>query len=333
MSNNSTALATVHPTQEVTIGPSSMGELAQLADSAAKTTFYGAKTKEQALLLMLTGKDLGLSYTQALRTFHVIEGRPAMSADGMAAICLGSKLCEYFRTIESTAESCTVETKRIGNPPSKLTFTMAEAKQAGLAGRAMWGKYPAAMLRARAKSMLARDVYPDLLAGIYDPDEIESTPRVATVLEVVPTHNPRTLRGRIADCTTLAELLEAGKMIRPISNDEHPDAIRYHNDLVAYYESRKAELSGPPIVEPTKDEQQELYDQLERGILKCKTVAELEKFGTDDVRPKAADLGKRLKGKLQTCYRDHHDKLSLEERERANEDPVVLEQEEPGAAG
>ena len=284
MSNHSTALAPVpHPTQEITIGPSSMGELAQLADSAAKTTFYGAKTKEQALLLMLTGKDLGLSYTQALRTFHVIEGRPAMSADGMAAICLGSKLCEYFRTIESTAELCTVETKRIGNPPSKLTFTMAEAKQAGLAGRAMWGKYPAAMLRARAKSMLARDVYPDLLAGIYDPDEIESTPRVATVLEVVP-------------------------QARPTPQE-------------------------PPIVEPTKDEQQELFDQLERGILKCKTVAELERFGTDDVRPKAADLGKRLKGKLQTCYRDHHDKLSLEERERANEDPVVLEQEEPGAAG
>lgn len=289
MSNaqQSTALAVVQSQQphDITIGPSNMGELQQLAAAAAGSTFYGAKTKEQALLLMMTGKDLGLSYTQALCTFHVIEGRPAMSADGMVAICLGSKLCEYFRTVESTPESCTVETKRVNCPAARLTFTMNEAKQAGLAGRGNWNKYPAAMLRARAKSALARDVYPDLLAGIYDPDEID-TVKQAQVVDLVP-------------------------MARQTPTE-------------------------PPITEPTKVEQEELFEILQTGIMRCQSVAALEKFGAEDVKPKAADLGKRLKGKLQTCYRDQHDKLSLEERGRAaavDEDPRAEEQDEPGAAG
>lgn len=167
----STALAPIEPTN--------MNELQVFAKTAAASGFYGAKNPEQALMIAMSGRDLGLSYTQALRAFHVINGRPAMSADGMVAVCLGhGDVCEYFVTVETSAERCTVETKRRGSPqPQRLTFTLAEAKAAGLSG-GNWAKFPAAMLRARAKSALARDVYPDLLMGLYDPDEVGTTDTV-----------------------------------------------------------------------------------------------------------------------------------------------------------
>lgn len=154
--------------------PQNLSEAKSMAVDAAKSRFFaGLQTPEAAFIVILSGKDLGLSAAQSLRAFHVVEGRPALSADGMVAVCLNRQdICEYFRTVESTAERCTVETKRRGSEPVRLTFTLEDAQRADLVGRKMWQKFPANMLRARAKSALARDVYPDLLLGLYDPDEL-----------------------------------------------------------------------------------------------------------------------------------------------------------------
>ena len=155
------------------IEPANMSELVTLADAAGKSNFFGAKTREQALLIMMSGRDLGLSYSQALRAFHVIEGRPALSADGMVAACLmRSDVCEYFRTVEVSDAKAVVETQRRGSKPQRYEFAKSDAERAGLWGRANWGKYPSRMLLARARAALARDVYPDLLLGLYDPDEL-----------------------------------------------------------------------------------------------------------------------------------------------------------------
>lgn len=163
---------------DLIIHPRDMTELRAFAKDAAESGFFGAKNPTQALMIAMSGRDLGLSYTQSLRAFHVVTGRPTLSADGMVAICLGRKdICGYFATIESTPASCTVETQRIGAPnPSRLTYTIADAKAANLTNKETWRQHPAAMLRARAKAALARDVYPDLLMGLYDPDEISETP-------------------------------------------------------------------------------------------------------------------------------------------------------------
>ena len=66
-----------------------------------------------------------------------------------------------------------------GDPrPQKLNYTIEQAEQAGLlaptrSGKpSNWKKMPKQMLRARAKSELARLEYPDLLAGLYTPEEL-----------------------------------------------------------------------------------------------------------------------------------------------------------------
>jgi len=180
MNGHTTALARVEPTS---IEPTNLGELQTLAKAAAASRFFGAANPEQALIIMMAGKDLGLSYTQALRAFHVIEGRPALSADGMVAVCLGRPdICEYFRVVESDDRHATVETRRVGNPPRRLTFTIEEAQRAGLIKeKGNWAKWPGRMCVARAKSFLAREEYADLLMGLYDPEELKDSPREVRV--------------------------------------------------------------------------------------------------------------------------------------------------------
>lgn len=171
--DNKDKLAKVDPNTGA-IQPSTLTELNTLAGKAAASGFFGAQDANQALLLMMTGRDIGFSYAQSLRAFHVIKGKPALSAAAMVAVCLNSGKCEFFRCVNGDKDSVTFETKRVGNPVRTLTFTMEEAKAAGLTTD-MYRKFPRQMLSARCQSSLAREVYPDLLMGIYDPDELENT--------------------------------------------------------------------------------------------------------------------------------------------------------------
>ena len=160
--------------------PRSMSDARQLAKWMHESRMFSSYGTPQAVLsTMLLGRELGMPAMAALRSVHVIEGKHSLSADLMVALVLKSGMAEYFQLEESTDALCTFETKRKGNPqPQRLTYTIEQAKQAGLLGPTRsgkpsnWNKMPLQMLRARAKSELARLEYPDLLAGLYTPEEL-----------------------------------------------------------------------------------------------------------------------------------------------------------------
>jgi hypothetical protein len=128
---------------------------------------------QDILVIIIKGRELGLSMMQSISGISVIQGKAVMEAATMVGLCLSKRdVCEYFRLITSDDKVATYVTKRSGSEPVTLSFTIEEAKKANLLGKDNWRNYPAAMLRARASSALARAVYPDLTAGIYDPDEI-----------------------------------------------------------------------------------------------------------------------------------------------------------------
>lgn len=162
----SSALARVN-----TVEPSSMAELKDFAKMAAESRFFGAETPQQALMIAMAGRDLGFSYTQSLRYFDVIKGKPSLKADGVVAACLSRpEICEYFDVIELTATKAVYETKRRGRPAVRYSFTIEEAQAAGLVND-MYRKHPKRMLSARCKAYLGRDVYPDILGGLLEQDE------------------------------------------------------------------------------------------------------------------------------------------------------------------
>ena len=146
-------------------------QLAQWMHDSRMFSAYG--TPQAVLSTMLLGRELGMPAMAALRSVHVIEGKHSLSADLMVALVLKSGMAEYFQLVESTDKTCTFETKRKGAPqPQRLSYTIDDAEKAGIARKGNWAKMPKQMLRARAKSELARLEYPDLLAGLYTPEEL-----------------------------------------------------------------------------------------------------------------------------------------------------------------
>lgn len=127
------------------------------------------------VLAMMRGHELGLSPIQSLTYFDVIKGKVAMSAQMIVALCLSKRhLCKYFIPVKSTETEAVFETFRVGTPkPVQGSFTMEDAKRMDLASKDNWRKQPKVMLRWRAATALGRLVYPDLVAGMYDPEELQ----------------------------------------------------------------------------------------------------------------------------------------------------------------
>lgn len=123
---------------------------------------------------IMAGQELGLAPMAAIRGVHIVAGKPILSADTMVALALSSGLCEYFSCVEETETHVTYETKRKGSPiPQRVSWSDEDTKAAGLQLKDNWRMHKKQMRRARAKAILARDVFPDVLAGCYDPDEIQ----------------------------------------------------------------------------------------------------------------------------------------------------------------
>lgn len=159
--------------------PRTLDDVARMAKMAHASGLVKVASPEAAGVILLTGAELGLSPMQALRGIYVVDGKPTLSADLMVAIVKRADVCQWWRTAESTPETCTIETQRRGDPaPSRRTWTIADAQRAGLTGRQPWRQYPATMLRHRCAADLAREVYPDVVLGLYDPEELDSGERV-----------------------------------------------------------------------------------------------------------------------------------------------------------
>ena len=205
-------------------------------------------TPEAAFAVIMTGRELGLTAMQSLRSIHIIEGKPTMSADLMVALCKRSSVCRYFRLVETTAERAVFETHRQGDPePTRLAFTMAEARDAGIAGKDNWRKFPAAMLRARTASALVRAVYPDVLLGVYDSDsgELEEPLDAPAPLVVEPLAPTVDYEARIAEASTLGELAVVAVEIRQ-DRTLGPDTQARLRDA---YRARKVALEAA-VAEP-----------------------------------------------------------------------------------
>lgn len=155
--------------------PRTLPEAQSMAELLSKSTLLPDALKGKAadvMVQILAGQELGLSPMASIRGVHIVQGKPLLSADTMVALVLGSGLCEYFSVVEETDNKVTYETKRHGSPhPQKVTWTDEDTKLAGLAAKDNWRTHKRQMRRARCKAMLARDVYPDVLAGCYDAHE------------------------------------------------------------------------------------------------------------------------------------------------------------------
>ena len=209
------------------------------------------------IVSILAGAELGMPPMASIRGVHVVSGKPVLAAETMMGIVLGSGLAEYFAQVEASATSVTFETKRKGSPvPQRCTWTIEDAKRAGIY-KNTWLAYPRQMLAARAKAELARSAYPDVCAGVYDPDEVANmvtSPLTTPTPTLVDRHpdaidaeivneTPEALTQALADIEA-AESVDALKALaKSIQALKLEGAAK--NDANAKYAARMAILKAP----------------------------------------------------------------------------------------
>ncbi|MFW8695518.1 hypothetical protein ACOI9Y_33635, partial [Mesorhizobium japonicum] len=94
------------------------------------------------LVAIQWGMELGLQPMQAMQNIAVINGRPSLWGDAVIALARSSPLCEYIYESDD-GETATCRVKRRGEEEQVRTFSMADAKLAGLVGKSgPWSQYP-----------------------------------------------------------------------------------------------------------------------------------------------------------------------------------------------
>ena len=149
----------------------SVAEVERMAKAITASGLYGIKKPEQAVALMLVAQAEGRHPAIAARDYHIIEGRPALKADAMLARFQEAGGC--IRWIELSDNVAKAEFSHPKGGALVLDWTIERARQAGLAGRDNWHKYPRSMLKARLISDGIRAVFPGVICGTYTPEEEE----------------------------------------------------------------------------------------------------------------------------------------------------------------
>jgi len=136
---------------------------------------------ESCMLAIQHGSEVGLSPMQSLQSIAVINGRPTIWGDAALALVQSSPVCEWVKEYtEGQGDNLTAvcECKRRGYPaPTVSRFSMADAKRAGLAGKAgPWSQYPERMLALRARGFALRNAFADALRGLITAEEAQDYP-------------------------------------------------------------------------------------------------------------------------------------------------------------
>jgi hypothetical protein len=124
------------------------------------------------LVAVQMGAEIGLPPLAAIQNIAVINGRPSLWGDAVLAVITSQPDCiDVQETAGDGFAKCVV--RRRGRTPVECTFTVADAKTAGLWGKAgPWTQYPKRMLQMRARGFACRDAYPDRLRGIKIAEEV-----------------------------------------------------------------------------------------------------------------------------------------------------------------
>lgn len=244
--------------------PRSFESLMKLATMAATSGLAKVSSPEQAATIIMTGLELGLTPMQALRGIYVVEGRPFLSADMMVALVRQSGQCVEWDVVEKTDTRCTIRAQRVGGKPIERGFTREDAQRANL--KSVHASYPATMLYHRCCATICRELWPDILLGMYASEEqgdevsfqpssrvVASRPEPVVVDVAVTTEAPaapvpapsasRDWSAEIAATESVEALGRLGDELRAAANSKAID-LATSRALGAEFKARKAALAG-----------------------------------------------------------------------------------------
>lgn len=134
---------------------------------------------EAIIITAMYGREIGLSFMQALTDVHVINGVPGLSASGQSAVIRSKLPKAKIKILEQNEMVCRISMWRPGmDDPQEFSYTIEEADRANLTGKDNWRNHPTDMLTARCLTRGYRFVFKDILGSFsYTPEEIYSIPK------------------------------------------------------------------------------------------------------------------------------------------------------------
>ena len=168
-------VAAIQQDQKFDLTPRNLTEAMEFAKIIASSdmvpkTYLGKPGNVMVAVQM--GAELGLKPMQALQGIAVINGNPGIWGDAMWALILSHPDYEDS-TEEGTATQCTIMLKRRGQSKRVVTYSMEDAKKAGLSTKAgPWQTAPKRMMQLRARAFACRDLFADALKGIKSVEEL-----------------------------------------------------------------------------------------------------------------------------------------------------------------
>ena len=131
----------------------------------------------QVCTKILAGREMGYGPFASVQGIHIIQGKPSVSANLMAAAVKGSGRYDY-RVRSMGDDAVSIEFFEVANGKRESlgvsSYTLKEAGAAGLTSNPTWKKFPRNMLFARAMSNGVKWFCPDVFNGntVYVPEEL-----------------------------------------------------------------------------------------------------------------------------------------------------------------
>lgn len=145
----------------------SFAELERMADSFAQSNLFGAKTKSQALALLMIGQAEDMHPALAMQEFDIIENKPCRKAERIAARfqLSGGKIVwqeltdKVARAEFSHPQGSTVVIEWTIEQAAKIIMRTKDGPKP-LTNKDNWKNYPRPMLRSRTVAEGCRTSFP-----------------------------------------------------------------------------------------------------------------------------------------------------------------------------
>lgn len=183
-----------------------------LAPSALIGKLTGDDAAAAVAVAIMSGAELGLKPMVSLRSFTVINGKPALYGDGLINVVRMSGKVAYLRTGCEERNGKMVgfcEAKRLDTAEDKrVEFSQDDAVRAGLwpssptvrrkvwennqqvwkdvPNDTPWARFPQRMLAWRAAGYCLRELFGDVLGGIRDEYEVREIDEAETMRDITP---------------------------------------------------------------------------------------------------------------------------------------------------
>jgi hypothetical protein len=183
-----------------------MAPAVELAKAIANTEFVPKAFRGNPAAItaaILYGDEVGLGPMQSLKQIAVVEGTPTLYAEAQRALIFQAGHDLWVE--EATTTRVTLAGRRKdSDQTNRATWTMDDAKRAGLSGRPAWRAYPQDMLLARATARLARAVFADAIGGLAAREEFEDTAAARPEDSAAAAEQPTSRRKRATTSATVS---------------------------------------------------------------------------------------------------------------------------------